>query len=82
VPILMTALTTVFVLLPLIIGGSVPGFEIAHPIAVVILGGLITSTLLSLFVLPTVYLRFGAAVPVPAPSSVAASQQPDFEVAR
>lgn len=82
VPILMTALTTGFVQLPLIVGGTVPGLEIAHPIAVVILGGLITSTLLSLFVLPTVYLRFGAAVPVSDPSSVSASQQPGLEVAR
>jgi Cu/Ag efflux pump CusA len=82
VPILMTALTTGFVLLPLVVGGSVSGYEFVHPLAVVILGGLITSTLLCLFVLPTVFLRFGAAVSVPTPSSMSASPQPDFEVAR
>jgi predicted exporter len=36
-----------------------PGLEIVHPMAVVILGGLVTATLLSLFVLPALYLRFG-----------------------
>jgi len=39
--------------------GTRPGHEIEHPLAVVILGGLFTSTLLSLFVLPSLYLRFG-----------------------
>jgi Cu/Ag efflux pump CusA len=38
--------------------GSRPGHEIEHPLAVVILGGLVTSTLLSLFVVPSIYLRF------------------------
>jgi hypothetical protein len=37
---------------------SIPGYEIEHPMAVVILGGLVTSTLLSLFVVPVLYLRF------------------------
>jgi Cu/Ag efflux pump CusA len=39
--------------------GSRPGHEIEHPLAVVILGGLLTSTLLNLFVVPSLYLRFG-----------------------
>ncbi|HET6660310.1 MAG TPA: efflux RND transporter permease subunit, partial [Rubrobacter sp.] len=39
--------------------GSVAGHEIEHPMAIVILGGLVTSTLLNLFVLPSLYLRFG-----------------------
>jgi Cu/Ag efflux pump CusA len=59
-PTLMTALTTAFALLPFIILGNIPGLEIARPMAIVILGGLITSTLLNLFVLPALYLRYGA----------------------
>jgi Cu/Ag efflux pump CusA len=58
-PILMTTLCTGLALLPLIVAGSIPGYEIEHPMAVVILGGLVTSTLLSLFVVPALYLRFG-----------------------
>ena len=42
------------------IAGSIPGNEIEHPMATVILGGLVTSTLLNLFVVPSLYLRFGA----------------------
>jgi Cu/Ag efflux pump CusA len=60
-PILMTALATGLALLPIVISGNKPGHEIEHPLAVVILGGLITSTLLNLFLMPTLYLRFGAA---------------------
>ena len=58
-PIVMTSLCTAVALLPLIVPGSIPGHEIEHPMAVVILGGLVTSTLLSLFVLPILYLRVG-----------------------
>ncbi len=58
-PILMTALATGLALIPLVIAGEIPGHEIEHPMAVVILGGLITSTLLNLFVVPSLYLRFG-----------------------
>jgi Cu/Ag efflux pump CusA len=58
-PIMMTALATALAIVPLIIGGSIPGHEIEHPMAIVILGGLVTSTLLNLFVLPSLYLRFG-----------------------
>jgi CzcA family heavy metal efflux pump len=58
-PILMTALVTGLGLLPLAIGSGDPGREIEGPMAVVILGGLATSTVLTLFVLPTLALRFG-----------------------
>ncbi len=58
-PILMTALVTGLGLLPLAIGAGDPGKEIEGPLAIVILGGLVTSTALSLFVLPTLALRFG-----------------------
>ena len=57
-PILMTASATGLALVPLAVAGSIPGHEIEHPMAVVILGGLVTSTLLNLFVLPSLYLRF------------------------
>ncbi|HET7271484.1 MAG TPA: efflux RND transporter permease subunit [Rubrobacter sp.] len=58
-PILMTAAATGLALVPLAVAGSIPGNEIEHPMAIVILGGLVTSTLLNLFVLPSLYLRFG-----------------------
>jgi CzcA family heavy metal efflux pump len=65
-PIMMTALTTALALLPLIIAGSIPGHEVEHPMAIVILGGLITSTLLNLFIVPSLYLRFAASrEPIP-----------------
>ncbi len=57
-PILMTSLCTALALLPLVVPGSIPGHEIEHPMAVVILGGLVSSTLLTLFVVPYLYLRF------------------------
>ncbi|HZA27940.1 MAG TPA: efflux RND transporter permease subunit [Actinomycetota bacterium] len=59
VPILMTVFTTGLVLVPLILAGQIPGNEIEHPMATVILGGLVTATLLNLFVVPSLYLRFG-----------------------
>ncbi len=59
-PILMTALATGLALLPIVMGGNKPGQEIEHPLAVVILGGLVTSTVLNLFLMPALYLRFGA----------------------
>jgi CzcA family heavy metal efflux pump len=58
-PILMTTLTTVLALMPLILTGVQPGYEIEHPMAVVIVGGLLSSVLLNLFVLPMLYERFG-----------------------
>jgi multidrug efflux pump subunit AcrB len=57
-PILMTALATGLALVPLAFAGNVFGAEIVRPMAVVILGGLISSTLLGLFGLPPIYLRF------------------------
>jgi Cu/Ag efflux pump CusA len=55
----MTSLATGLALVPLVVLGDRPGHEIEHPLAVVILGGLFTSTLVSLFVIPALYLRFG-----------------------
>ncbi len=59
VPVLMTALTTGLALLPLILGMGEPGNEIQAPIAVVIFGGLITSTVLNMVVLPVLSIKFG-----------------------
>jgi len=56
IPILMTALTAALALIPLAFKGDVPGNEIQSPMAVVILGGLLSSTLLNVFVIPVVYL--------------------------
>ena len=61
-PILMTALATGLALLPLVVSGNKPGHEIEYPLAVVILGGLVTSTLLNLFLLPPLYAKFGRPV--------------------
>jgi CzcA family heavy metal efflux pump len=58
-PILMTTLTTGLAIVPLVVAGSIPGNEIEHPLAVVVIGGLVTSTLLNLFIVPSLYLRFG-----------------------
>jgi CzcA family heavy metal efflux pump len=66
-PITMTALTTAFAIIPLVVAGNLPGHEIEHPMAVVILGGLVTSTLLNLFVVPSLYLRYAKPVVAPAP---------------
>jgi Cu/Ag efflux pump CusA len=72
-PILMTALATALAVLPLVVSGDKPGQEIEHPMALVILGGIVTSTLLNLLLLPALYLKFGgkrgrgAAAPVSAP---------------
>ncbi|MDB5190558.1 MAG: hypothetical protein JWQ96_121, partial [Segetibacter sp.] len=58
-PILMTAIAAALALMPIIIGGNKPGHEIEFPMAIVIVGGLITSTILNLFFLPLIYWRFG-----------------------
>jgi CzcA family heavy metal efflux pump len=58
-PILTTAVAVAVVALPFVVLGSRPGLEVVSPMALVILGGLVTSTFLSLFLLPALYLRFG-----------------------
>lgn len=59
VPILMTAACAGLALVPLIVAGNAPGHEIEHPMAIVILGGLLSSTVLNLFLMPALYARYG-----------------------
>lgn len=73
VPIAMTALATALALVPLVLRGNAPGHELEYPMAVVILGGVVSSTLLNLLVMPVLYLRFGS--PAPAPSEGMATTQ-------
>lgn len=58
-PVLMTALTTGLGLIPLVLAAGQPGKEILYPVALVVLGGLATSTFLDFCITPTVFLRFG-----------------------
>jgi CzcA family heavy metal efflux pump len=71
-PILMTTLATGLAVVPLVVAGNLPGHEIEHPMAVVILGGLVTSTLLNLFIMPALYLRFASN---PEPAAVRVQQE-------
>jgi CzcA family heavy metal efflux pump len=68
-PILVTALTTAAAMIPLVLLGNIAGLEIVHPIAAVILGGLVTATVFNLHVVPALYFRFGA------------HREPDLELA-
>ncbi len=75
-PILITAFATGMAVLPLAVAGAIPGLEILHPMAIVILGGLVTTTLLNLIVLPALYLRYGMKTEIietPSPEPVASS---------
>lgn len=58
-PILMTALTSALALIPLVFNGNKPGNEIQSPMAIVVLGGLLTSTLLNLYLMPILYEWYG-----------------------
>jgi Cu/Ag efflux pump CusA len=65
-PVLLTTLALAAAMLPFAVFGGVAGAEILHPMAVVVLGGLVTATLLTLFVIPALYVRFvGDAQPGP-----------------
>jgi Cu/Ag efflux pump CusA len=80
-PILLTAFATAAAFLPILIAGSSPGVELLSPMAAVILGGLVTSTLLNLFIVPALYLRWPSAVAADAPSVEESSTQPTLEAA-
>jgi CzcA family heavy metal efflux pump len=79
VPILMTVLAMAGILLPTLIAGGIAGNEISAPMAAVVLGGLVTTTLLNLFIVPALYLRWPSALP--AASSPQSSPQPSIEAA-
>jgi len=68
-PVVVTALTTAAAMVPLVVLGNIAGLEIVHAIASVILGGLVTATLFNLYLVPALYLRFGA------------RREPDLELA-
>jgi Cu/Ag efflux pump CusA len=59
-PVVTSFFTTALVFAPLAIGGKIAGLEIVQPMAAVILGGLVSTTLLTLFIVPVLYRRFGA----------------------
>jgi CzcA family heavy metal efflux pump len=73
-PILMTALVTGIGLLPLALGKGEPGKEIQQPMAIVILGGIVTSTFLNMIVIPALYLKYGRAE--------VTAKEPEFVVGR
>jgi Cu/Ag efflux pump CusA len=58
-PILMSVFGSIAVLLPIVVAGNLPGLEIVRPMAIVILGGLVTTTLLNLVITPILYLQYG-----------------------
>jgi CzcA family heavy metal efflux pump len=80
IPILMTAMAAGLALIPLAFGGGKPGSEIQTPMAIVILCGLMSSTLLNMVVVPTMYLRY--ARPVPAREKVTARSAEDRDRGR
>ncbi|MGH9148312.1 MAG: efflux RND transporter permease subunit, partial [Vicinamibacterales bacterium] len=65
VPILMSAVTTALAFLPFVMFGSIAGLEIAHPMAIVVLGGLVTTTLVSLVAVPAMCVFCGTAAAEP-----------------
>jgi len=75
VPVLMTALAAGIALVPLVLAGDQPGKEILHPVAVVIVGGLVSSTLLEFLVRPLVFFHFGRQAAAQAIARQAAAAQ-------
>jgi Cu/Ag efflux pump CusA len=78
IPIVATTVASGLALLPFALSGSVAGQEITHPMAITIIGGLITSTVLVLFVLPNLYLRYGS-TPTAEPAPTAVVVVPEIE---
>ncbi len=69
-PIVITVVATGLALLPFAVGGNIAGLELGHPMAVVVLAGLVSATVLNLFVIPAVYMRHGGARPEPEASNL------------
>ena len=83
-PIVTTSLVTAMAMLPLVVLGSRPGYELVHPLAVVVLGGLVSSTVVTLFVVPALYSSFGFSPerePVEEPEDLVSVLAPTPEVA-
>jgi CzcA family heavy metal efflux pump len=78
-PILTTALASAVVLIPFVVSGGSAGFEIVGPMSGVILGGLVTTTLLTLVVIPAVYLRFGYVAELDASAEDLFVKMPDVD---
>ncbi|ADB32573.1 acriflavin resistance protein [Kribbella flavida DSM 17836] len=83
-PTLATVLAVAVLMAPIVVVGNVPGFEIVHAMAVVMLGGLVTTTVVALFVVPVLYLRFGGASEPDlwADEQVPARQEPELVAAK
>ena len=79
IPVLMTALTAILGLLPLALAQGEPGKEILHPVAIVIVGGVMSLTLLDIFVTPTIFYKFGKKS---AEKSVLKTQQEDILISK
>jgi len=75
-PVLMTALVAAFALTPLLLAADAPGKEILHPVAVVIFGGLVSSTLLDTLLTPLMYLSFGRTATQRLVSEASDAEQP------
>ena len=75
VPVLMTALSAGIALLPFVLAANEPGKEILHPVAVVIVGGLISSTLLDFLITPLIFFKFGKTASLRAIKRQAAASQ-------
>ncbi|MBW7834816.1 MAG: efflux RND transporter permease subunit [Simplicispira suum] len=76
-PVLMTALVAAFALVPLLVSADAPGKEILHPVAVVIFGGLVSSTLLDTFLTPLMFWRWGERPLTRLLASKAGEEQPE-----
>lgn len=80
-PILTTAITTILALLPFIFLGNSAGHEVVHPMALVIIGGLVTSTIYNLLVVPALYLRYGQVTETEFVDALHKARQPGLQAA-
>jgi CzcA family heavy metal efflux pump len=80
VPIVLTIVATVLMLAPVVVFGNQPGLEVIRPVAIVVLGGLVTSAFFTLFVLPALYLRFARAPEPDLADPFLSAEQPEREL--
>ncbi|HEX9961677.1 MAG TPA: efflux RND transporter permease subunit [Pyrinomonadaceae bacterium] len=80
VPVMMTALTAGLSLIPFVLAADAPGKEILHPLAVVVLGGILTSTLLDQLVTPAVFYKFGRRIAERVINEREAETRPDIDL--